>query len=333
MYLNTILKGISIHHPNNEVENEYFENHFKKTKQDAAPLMKALGRQKRYLISDKNENALTMAFEASIKVLKSNNVTPDELDMIVFVSETPEYLVPTNALILNQELGAINAHIVFDMNDNCIGMITALDYVCRYMKNNKRIRYSLIVGSLNISSMVRKDCIISYPNIADGSAAIILENKEGNIEQGFIDSNYYTNSSRRKYIVSPACGFSKLASKRVSEKKKKLNWIPHDVSFFSDEWYKLVNNLTDRNGLSPKDVDHYFFSQFSKPDAECTLDKLGLGIDKHTFIGEKYGYTGCASPFFSLHDALDSGNVKSGSTVVFCSVGAGFSMAAVLFKL
>ncbi len=332
-FTNVDIIGLEIYHPNNMIGNDFFINHFSKLGVDAEPLMKHLGRKERFLATE-GENSLTMAYEAARKALEKSNISPEDLDMIIFVSETPEYLVPTNALKLNNMLGSKCAHLVFDMNDNCIGMLTAYDLASRYMFSNNRIKYTLIVGSLYITGMVRKDCVVSYPNIADGCAAIILENvPDSRIKSGFIDCNYYTNSMNHNFMESPKCGFSNLHNKDIEENDKKLLWIQHDVSFFSDDWKQLISDLLERNGLEPNDINHYLFSQFSLPDGLLTLEKLGVPFEKTTTVGEKYGYTGCASPFFALHDAIKEGKVAQGDYIVLFSVGAGYSMSAVLLKL
>jgi len=332
-FTNIDLIGLGIYHPENMVENEFFVEHFSKIGVDAEPLMKHLGRKERYLASD-GENSLTMAVEASKKAVEKAKISPEDLDMIVFVSETPEYFVPTNALKLNKMLGAKKAHLVFDMNDNCIGMLTALDLVSRYMLNNNKIKYALVVGSLYITGMIRKDCVITYPNIADGSAAIILKNEsDSKIKSGFLDSNYYTNSMNHELMVSPKCGFSNLHNKEIEDNDKKLLWVQHDVSFFSDDWKQLITDLLERNDLEPNNIAHYLFSQFSVPDGLCTLEKMEIGVERTTIVADKYGYTGCASPFFALHDAILEDKVAKGDYIVLCSVGAGYTMSAILLKL
>lgn len=332
-WTNIELIGLDIYHPTKMVENEFFNKHFMEMGIDAEKLMKHLGRKERYFAKDE-ENALTMAAEVTKKVLRNTEILPEDLDMIVFVSETPEYLVPTTSLKLSNILGAKNAHIVFDINDNCIGMLTAMDLVSRYMLGNIKIKHALVVGSLYVSGMIRKDCVITYPNISDGAAAIILKNvSDSKVKQGFLDSIYFTNSMNHELMLYPECGLSNLLNKEIEENQKKLLWVKHDVSFFSDDWKKLITNLLIKNELEPCDVAQYLFSQFSKPDILETLEKMDIDIDKTTLVGEKYGYTGCSSPFFALHDAIECGKVTSGDYIVLCSVGAGYTMSAILLRL
>lgn len=331
-YRNVNIIGMGFYHPTNEVENQFFIDHFNKMDIDAESLMNHLGRKKRFLINNENENALTMAIESSKKALEQANIKAEDLDMIVFVSDTPEYFVPNNALIINNKLGAKNANIVYDLNNNCTGMITALDQVSRYIKQNPRVKNALIVGSLMITAIFRKDDPVAYANIGDASAAIVLQQKDEEFSKGFIDSAYITNSMNFDRMVAPASGYSKILKENIEENDKRLLWIPHDVSYFSDEWKRLILELLDRNNLSPEEIDHYLFSQFTKPDIEETLKKLEVSFEKTTFIAEIYGYTGNTSPFFALKHAVEDGKVKEGSKVVFCSVGAGYSMSAALYQ-
>ena len=133
MVKNVVIKEIGIYTPSNEVGNEYFVEHFRRLGVDAKGLMKHLNRQKRFL-ADRDKSSLSMGYEAAINALEKANMAPNDLDMIVFASDTPEYTSPTNALKLNQMLNATNANRVFDMNCNCIGMLVAMDVIAGYVQ-------------------------------------------------------------------------------------------------------------------------------------------------------------------------------------------------------
>lgn len=332
MFENVVIKNVEIYHPDKKVDNDFFIDHFKKQGKDIAGLLKHLGRETRYLADPNEENILTMGAAAAEKVLKKCEIGAAEIDMIVCVSDTPEYIMPSNALMLNKLLNAANAEIVYDLNSNCIGMISALDTVSRYMKQNPYVKKALVVGALLVSAIRKEDDEITYPNSADGAAAFILTKELDDEIKGVIDSNYKTGSKLADKIMFPECGLSHIFDKNIDENKKKINWIPHDVSYFSDEWKKLIIKMIERNNIDIHDISHFLFSQFSKADVEVTLKKLGVGLDKHTFIGDKYGYTGCTSPFFAFYEAIKSGKIHKGDKVVFCSVGCGYSMGAVLYK-
>lgn len=330
-YYNVNIKDIAVYYPENSVENQYFIDHFESINMDVEPLMNHLGRQMRYLAGEE-ETSLTMAYEACQKVLKYANLDPIAVDMIIFVSDTPEYTAPSNALKLNNMLGAKNAHVVYDINNNCIGMLTALDQVSAYLKVKKNMKNILVVGSLLISSVVSKKDPITYPNFGDGAAAVLLETAIEQEERGFIDSHYFTNSDYHDSIVMPVCGFSKIYDKEIEEENKRWGWNPFDFSFLASDWCRLIQSLLDSRGLKPSEIDHFVFSQFSKPDAIETLEKMGVSRKKFSYVGDEFGYTGVTSPIFGLRSAIRSGKIQKGASVILCSVGAGYTMCSLLYK-
>jgi 3-oxoacyl-[acyl-carrier-protein] synthase III len=330
---NVKIIGVDIYHPENKITNEYYIEHFRKLGIEVEGLLNHLGRSERFQIEkDSDESSLSMAVKASLKALDNAKITADMLDIIVFVSDYPEYLMPSNSLIIHNKLKAVNANTIFDMNGNCIGMITAFDQVSRYMKGNNQMKYALITGAIMPSKFAREDDAVFYPTVGDGASAVVLECSEEDIERGFIDCCYKADSSLCQNILFPACGMSKILDESISNYDKKVQWIPHDVSYFSDEWLKLILTVLNRNNTKLDDINHFLFSQFSKADILATMDKLGLGYDKFTFIADKYGYMGCSSPIFALYDAMKKNKIQKGDKVIFCSVGSGYSMAAVLYQ-
>lgn len=330
-HYNIKIKDIAVYYPYNVVGNEHFIEHFEAINVDVNGLMTHLGREQRYL-ADEEETSLTMAFEACSKVLRYSNVSAESIDMIILSSETPEYTSPSNALKLNNMLGAKNAHIVYDINNNCIGMLTALDLASTYAKIKKNIKNILVVGTLLISSVVNKNDPVTYSNFGDSAAAVLLEAIEEDKESGFIDSNFFTDSSYHDSIVMPACGYSKIYDDKISEESKRWSWNPFDFSFLAEKWSELILELVSKNDLKAADIDHFVFSQFSKPDAIKTLEILNVDSENFSYVGDEFGYTGTTSPIFGLRNAIRLGKVKEGSKVILCSVGAGYTMCCLLYK-
>lgn len=331
-YTNIHIVDTAIYHPKNKVSNKFFEEHFKKMGVEVTGLLKHLDRDERYLIKDNSDNVLSMAVNSSIDVMKKSKISAEEIDMIVFVSDNPEYTNPCNALLLHNQLGLKNACIAFDLNNNCIGMLTAIDFVSKYMKQSKIIKNAIIVGAQMVSLFAREDDPITYATSGDGSAAIILQARDEDEEKGFIDSLYKVDSKLSDKMRFPACGMDRILDEKISTYDKRMAFTPHDVSYFSEEWRKMIEELVKKNNLTASHMKHYFFSQFSHPDIFSTLDKLKVDHSKHTFVANKYGYTGCTSPIFALNEALENKKVGCGDYVVFCSVGIGYSMASLLYK-
>ncbi len=331
MFNNLKIIGVGTYHPENEIDNGYFVDHFKKMGQDPSALMKHLGREKRFKVKKfGNENSLTMAFEASLKAISDAGICAEDLEMIVYASDFPEYVSPTNALMISSMLKS-KADIVFDMNSNCISMISALDIINSYIQT-KNIKNVLLVSSCMITPFSKEDDIIVYPSTADASAAVILQKIQDEIRSGVIDSKFFTDSSYNWTIKMPACGFSRITDTSVESRMKMMEWNQFDFSFLSENWTKLINSLLETNSLNPEDVSLYLFSQFSRADILSTIAKLRVREEKVIFVGNKFGYTGPTSPILALNEAKETNKIIEGSYAVMCSVGSGYTMGALLYK-
>ncbi|MFD2444603.1 hypothetical protein ACFSO7_11560 [Bacillus sp. CGMCC 1.16607] len=118
--------------------------------------------------------------------------------MVIIVSDTPKYLIPSNALLIKEEIKAVAVNIVYDNNANCIGMISAIDHVSRYLKAKTRLLNALVVGSFYSQVIANQECLLSYPTFGDGSCAILLQKLEEDTERGVIDTVYETVSQHKE---------------------------------------------------------------------------------------------------------------------------------------
>lgn len=330
-FTNIKIKGIGISLGQHEYDNEYFIKHFDSLGIEIRGLLKHLGREKRYRIEGYEDTSITLAQKASIEALNDSNVKVEDIDGIVFVTDSPEYLFPCNATYLSGELGTINAHMTFDMNSNCTGMLAALDTMTSFMKTHKNINKLLIVGAVQTSKIERKDCSVIHPNISDASVAIVLEKVEEDVQRGVINTNYYANANRKHLIMYPKCGFSHIKDKNVPENDKLLNWIPHDSAFIAENWTRMIKEILKEENLNKDNIDWYIFSQFSKGSAVETINNLKVSEDKHIFCGDKYGYTGNTSPFLALYTGLKENKIKDGDKILLSTLGAGLNMISVYY--
>lgn len=333
MHRNVHIVGTGSYHPKKVLDNNHFINHFKKFNlhDKAKVLMEKLGRNTRTL-AENNENTITMAVEAGKVALDTAGLSANDLDMIIFASDTPEYLTPCCALIVRNKLKAENANGVFDVNCDCIGMLHGMDIASRFLKTDKKYKRVLVVGAMLISPFAREDDIIVYSTIADGAAAIILEVKEEKEERGFLGSRFLTDDKYNETIRFPACGLSNMSKEHVTPYDRKMQWNPFDVGFLSGSFSKLITELVADHNLVLDEVKHYFMSQFSIEALELTMEKLKTSMDKVTYIGDKYGYTGPTSPIMALNEKLKKTSFFQNEHIIFCSVAGGMSMSAILYK-
>lgn len=335
MSLSIKIKGIGTYIPERVVKNDFFIEHFKKEENgcvDVEGLMKSLGRDERHF-AERGESSLSMGYQASLDVLDKTNTDVKDLDMIVFVSDTPEYTSPTNASMIANNIGATNVSVVYDMNCNCTGMILALDNVSTYLSKHDNVRTALVVGSMYASSIVRWNDPVTYPNFGDAGSAVVLQ-KAYEEDCGIVYTDFKAMPEYSNQVKSPACGHSNELMGKLHKYYRRLEWIQFDTGFVTDILYDMFTKAFKEVGIADSDVAYYALSQFSIKYNLELLNKLGVSeMNKHLFNGNKYGYTGCSSPIIALSDVWDKAKDMHGKYLILSSYGAGVNLGCMIYKI
>lgn len=328
---NVIMKGTGAYIPDNKVYNSELDEHFESMGLSAHNLMEHLGRRKRYFISE-GENAITMSQNAINNCVMKNNIDLENVDMLLFCSDTPEYVSPSNALKLVGLYGEKlkNVKVAFDINSNCTGMIQGLDIVHKYMLNSD-IKNALVIGCFCISPITLWSDTVVYANFADAAACVAVSAEEEEKKRGFIDTEVYIDAGYHQYVTYPKCGMSKVPLRSVQPNEKRLEWTPFSMDFLPEYWAKQIHVVLERNSLQVKDIDYFIFSQLSDDYNMKTLEILGAGEDKYHFVGKEYGYTGNTCPILCLNRMWDT-YARGGNKIVFCTIGAGFAIIVQLYE-
>ncbi|AIQ63877.1 3-oxoacyl-[acyl-carrier-protein] synthase 3 [compost metagenome] len=324
------IRDIDIYHPSNKVGNDFFIRHFDEKGVDIRGLLNALGRENRYSIDSPEENSLTMAFEAASNVLEKTGLAGEDIDLIAYASQTPEYIFPTNSLMIHRLINAASHTICIDSNANCAGMTAAVEQVSRQMMANPKIRRALVIGSDHVKPHADQNDPVYYANFGDAAAAIILERTEDSV--GFIDSIYQTDTCVYGNSKFPAEGLSSLGRTGVAPGQFTVKFIPFDDSICVDAASESINTLLKDNGIDPDSIKAACFSQLSLPNIRAVAEKTGIPADAPVYIGDEFGYTSTSSPFIALHRAVDSGKLERGDKVLFWTVGAGWQNVAFVME-
>ncbi|PYE52564.1 ketoacyl-ACP synthase III [Paenibacillus barcinonensis] len=321
---------IDIYHPETKVHNDFYIEHFDARGVDVRGLLKALGRDSRYKIDHDDENSLTMALEATQLLLAKTGFTGQDIDLIAYASQTPEYIFPTNSLMIHHLISGASHTICIDSNANCAGMTAAFEQVSRQMLGNPRIKRALIIGSDYIAPHASPDDPVYFANFGDAAAAVIVERDEHAV--GFIDSIYQTDTCVYQNSLFPAEGLAKLGSKGVDAGAFHVKFTPFDDSICVDAASESIRTLLQRNEIRPDEIKAACFSQLSIANIRAVSDNIGIADDIAVYVGDEFGYTSTSSPFIALHRAITSGKVQRGDKVLFWTVGAGWQNVAMVVE-
>ena len=266
---------------------------------------------------------------AAEEALESAGLKPDDLDLIIVSTDTPDYISPSTAAVVQHKLGAKNAG-VFDVNTACSGFVTALDMAGKYIAADPSYGAILVVGAYGMSKFMDWDDYKRATLFADGAGAVIVQPTD-RTDRGMLTSTLYAEGAYHDYMGIYAGGtFEPATAEAIERGDTRLRFakrIPPETNIV--HWPRLVHEVLDPLGADPNDVDHYFFTQINIGSINATLDELEVPHEKSHNVMDRFGYTGSACIPMALADAAREHGVKDGDLVCFVGSGGGMSMAAV----
>ena len=259
-----------------------------------------------------------------MRALADAGTKPEELDMIIVATETPDYKYPSTACLLQARLGAKNAA-CFDLSAGCSGFVYALGIGSQSIVSGlyKKI---LLVGAETLSRIInwtdRNTCVL----FGDGAGAVVLAPGEAfkDVKLTMIsdrDVLYY----ERGMETTP---FEQKYTKGQPLVMKGKELFRTAVS----ESAKDINTVLQRNNLKHEDVDFFLLHQANKRIIEGIRNIVGGPEEKYPTVIEKYGNTSSASIPIMLDEMLRDNKIKAGDKVVMSAFGAGFVSAACLWE-
>lgn len=274
-----------------------------------------------------------VALPAAQSALKASGKKPEDVDLIILGTDSPDYITPATSVVLQHKLGAKNAG-TFDVGCACASFPTALAAAAGIMATNEAINTVLVVGVYLMHKLADPDdpMIFFY---GDGAGAFVLEAREGKPGTGFLASAFLADGSyHRHWGIYSGGTFEPATVESVQAGRTKVRLIeryPPEVNH--EGWPKLVREVTRRAGVKLADVDAVLFTQVRKPSIELVMENLGLPMSKTHTIMEKWGYTGSACIPMAFVDAVAQGVVRPHQLVVLVGSGVGYNQAAVAFRL
>ncbi len=292
-------------------------------------LVDNVGIRERHLMAD-DEVTSDLAVKAAREALASAGVGPDELDLIILATDTPDYISPGTASVVQYKLGAHRAG-TFDINNACAAWVTGLDIASKFIATDPDYNTILVVGAYGMTRYVdwtdKRTCTL----FADGGGAVIL--KAGD-KPGFLGANMTADGAFNDYMGVFIGGTAAVTGGTAPSQRQRLQIqkrFPPDTN--NIHWPPLVRNLMKKIGRPISDIDKIYFTQLNIRTIEAVMADLGLDMGITHTIMDKWGYTGSACMPMALNDAIQQSIVpKPGELVVFCASGAGYTMAAAAFE-
>jgi 3-oxoacyl-[acyl-carrier-protein] synthase-3 len=322
--------GTGSYLPDLEVPNLELKRRFAASAPDFVDEMEAsTGIRRRWYAPDDWATS-DLALPASRQALERAGKRPEDVDLLIVGTDSPDYTTPATSVVLQHKLGATNAG-TFDIGCACASFPTGLATASGWLAVNPGTRTVLVVGVYLMHRLAdpADPTIFFY---GDGAGAAVLESGD---EPGFMAAATRADGSYHAHWGIYSGGtFEPATVESVEAGRTKVRFVERYPPEINHEgWPLLVRRLASEGGFEIADIDMVLFTQVRRPSIELVMRELGLPLERTHTIMEECGYTGSACTAMALHDAVCRGKVGIGDLVVIVGSGVGYNQAGCAFRV
>jgi len=277
-------------------------------------------------IAGEGEATSTMSVEACQEAMERAGVGPEEIDLIIIATSTPDYFCPPVSSMVQDQLGATRAG-AFTLVAGCTGFVYGLVTASQFIESGLYEK-ALVVGVETLSPAIdwtdRATCVL----FGDGGAAVLLEASDQ--PTGVLSCELGSDGSDWDALIAPGYGTAKPFSEEVLRNREQYLRMDGQriFKFATRKMTESVINVVRNSGLTFDEIDLIIPHQANARIIELATRRLGVAPEKVMVNVDRYGNTSAASIPLALCDALDEGRLQSGDHVVMVGFGAGLTWAA-----
>lgn len=281
-------------------------------------------------ITANGQASSTLATNAARRALEMAGVSPEELDIIVVGTVTPDMFFPSVGCLVQDALGAKKA-VAFDLSAGCSGFVYGLSVADNFLKNGQ-YKKALVVGTENLSKVTdyqdRGTCVL----LGDGSGAVVLVAEEGH--QGILSTHLHSDGSYKDLLFQPGGG------SRVPPTHESIDERLHYLKMDGNKLFKIaVKSLEDvvlealaHNNIKDSDIDLLIPHQANLRIIQAIAKRLNLPEEKVFVNIHKYGNTSSASIPIALDEANRAGRIQEDNLLLLNAFGAGLTWGSALVR-
>ena len=283
-------------------------------------------------IAAEEESASTMAAKAGKQALEAGGIGPEDVDMIIVATSSPDVLFPSTACFVQYELQAFGSA-AYDVSAVCSGFIFGLSIAEQYLKTG-RYEHILLIGSEVNSRIVdwsdRATCIL----FGDGAGALLLNRVEQEKPLGILSTHIYSDGSLSDLICVPGgIGRTGINKQDIDDKKYSIKMSGNATFKVAvKRMTEVIQEALEFNGLSIEEVDLLIPHQANERIIRAVAERLKYPMEKVLMNIHKYGNTSAASIPIGINEAWRDGRIQPGETSVLGAVGAGLTWGSAVIK-
>ncbi len=281
-------------------------------------------------IAVKGESTATLAIDAALRALESTDISAKDIDLIIVATSTPEYIFPSTACIVQDQIGATQAG-AFDLSAACTGFIYAVNMAAQAIRSGS-IENALVIGAETLSRFTnwedRNTCIL----FGDGAGAFVLQASD---QPGGVLTCVMRSDGSGESLLSLPAGGSKLPASHETVDKKQ-----HTIQMNGREVFRFATRVmasatreaVSLAGWNLDDVTWVVPHQANMRIIEAAARGLRMPLEKFVINLSRYGNTSTASIPIAACEALQSGRIQDGDHLVLVGFGAGLTWGALTLE-
>lgn len=321
--INAAITGVGAYVPDYILTNQKLEQMVDTTDEW---IMTRIGIKERRILRG-NRGTSNMGTKAVKQLLEKTSTSPDEIDLLVCATVTPDMQFPATANIISDKAGIKNAF-SFDLNAGCSGFLYALTTAAKYVEagTHKKV---IVVGADKMSSIVDYTDRSTCPIFGDGAAAVLLEPTE---ENGIQDSIFLTDGVGRKHLHQKAGGSLRPASHETVNAREHFIYQEGQVvfKFAVSRMADVSVEMMKKHGITSEDLDWFVPHQANMRIIQATARRMRIPEEKVMINIQRYGNTTAATLPLCLWEWENQ--LKPGQNIILAAFGAGFTWGSTYLK-
>jgi len=319
----SVVRGVAGHLPEKVLTNDDLARMVDTTDQW---ITDRTGIKKRHIAAD-GETTSDLATIASRKALKAAGMTPDDIDLIIVATATPDFTFPATATVVQNKLG-ITHGAAFDVQAVCSGFVYAVALADNFLVRGQFER-ALVIGAETFSRILdwsdRSTCVL----FGDGAGAMVLERQDkARAGERGVKGVHLRSDGRYKDLLYVDGGPS--STQTVGHLRMVGNQVfKHAVSKISES----VKAAAERAGIAVSEIDWFVPHQANQRILSAVAERLGLDDSKVVSTVAEHGNTSAASVPLALATAMEDGRVKAGDLVLIEAIGGGLTWGSALIRI
>ena len=321
--IRSVVRGIGSALPRRIMKNADFEGMVETSDEW---IVQRTGIRQRHIAAD-DETTASLGEAAARAALENAGLTPDDIDLIVLATSTPNNTFPATAVEIQNRLGMRHGF-AFDMQAVCSGFVYAVTTADLYIKGGLAKRV-LVIGSETFSRILdwtdRSTCVL----FGDGAGALVLEAEEGQgtiADRGVLAASLRSDGTHKDklYVDGGPSTTGTVGHLRMEGREV----FKHAVGMITD----VIEDVFAQTGVNADSLDWFVPHQANKRIIDASAKKLGIAEEKAVVTVHLHGNTSAASVPLALSAAVADGRIKKGDLVMLEAMGGGFTWGAVLVR-